>query len=96
MKLLYSALTIGLTIAFLLFLISLLPSVSSYPIPAAALTSITTMISYLSGWSYIADFTSVFIVLKYMVLPVEASIVLINIIMWIKNSVLGGRSASST
>jgi len=88
MNLLYSALTIGLTIAFLGFLIALLPSVSVYPLPAGMLDSLSTATSYLQGWSFVADFSTVFTIIQYVIIPIELAMLLLGIVMSIKRSVL--------
>jgi len=94
MKLLYSALTIGLTIAALAFIISILPNASDYPIPADILGSFSNLVNYLQGWNFIVDWVDIFIVLKFIVLPTEVAIIILNIILWIKASILGARPSN--
>ena len=89
MTLLYSALTIGITIAALVFGVSLLPDASSYPLPTDITNAITTIFGYVNAWSYLIDINDLMRVIG-VIMVVELGVWLFNIFTWLMRLVLRG------
>lgn len=87
MSLLYTALTIGMTIAALSFLFSYVPDVREYPLPTEVTDAITTVFGYLNAWNYLIDLETLALVVT-LVMVTELIIFLFNIITFILGFIL--------
>lgn len=85
MSLLYTALTIGLAIAGIGFVIALLPTVG--PFPVAFTSSVQTMVGYMAAWGFIVDYNTVFTCLG-LILSIEGAIIVVQIGLWVINKII--------
>jgi hypothetical protein len=83
---LYTALTVALTFAFIAFVIALLPD--AQPFTPDFTNAITSMIGYIKAWGFFIDYSVLFQIVA-IVLFIELGILLFNIVVWIIRSFRG-------
>jgi len=87
MSILYTALTIGITIGLILFGITLLPDANG--LPAGIQEAIYTGVNYVKAYSLLIDFNTLFLIFS-IVIATEVTILGIKITFWIYRLFLKG------